>query len=76
MTEPELQKTAALEQISMVLGGLLLLQLKDLDQNQKAAYLNRCGYSTIQIAALLNTTTGALRVALHRSRKITKRKTK
>lgn len=70
MNDSEFKKAVSfLEQISMVLGGLLSFQLREMEQNQKIVHLSRCGYSTLQVATLLGTTTNAVNVALHRSRK-------
>jgi DNA-directed RNA polymerase specialized sigma24 family protein len=64
--------TRALERIAVVLAALYAQQLKDLDQGQKAKRLHHLGFSNVQIAHALATTSNSINVALHRARKSTK----
>ena len=76
MSETHLKRVAnALERISMVLAGLYASQLGDADLGTKAECLNQCGFTNAEIASLLGSTEGAVRVYRHHTRKgKTKRK--
>jgi hypothetical protein len=66
----------ALEKIGKVLGALFASHLGDLDQGLKAQRLSRCGFSNIEIAALLGTTANVVNVSLHKIRKEKSKKSK
>ncbi len=65
---------SAIEKLCLILGALYAHNLGDLDQNEKAERLSRCGFSNGDIAGLLGTTANAINVALHRARKRAKGK--
>jgi DNA-directed RNA polymerase specialized sigma24 family protein len=70
MSDAAVERAArALERIAVVLAALYAQQLKDLDQGQKAKQLHHLGFSNVQIAHALATTSNAINVALHRARK-------
>ncbi len=70
MSDPDLKRAAnALERISLVLAGLYAAQLGDADLGTKAERLNRCGFTNAEIANLLGSTEGAVRVYRHHTRK-------
>jgi len=64
---------AAVERLCMIVAAQYAAQLGELDQNEKAERLSRCGFTNTEIAALLGSTSNAVNVALHRARK-TRRK--
>jgi DNA-directed RNA polymerase specialized sigma24 family protein len=55
---------------------LLLQQLKSSSMKDKAVQLSIAGFSNIEIADLLQTTTGAVAVRLHEARHSAKKKKK
>lgn len=70
MTELEVARLAtAVERLGLTLAAQYVMQLGDLDQNEKADRLHRCGLANTDVAKLLGTTTNAVNVALHRARK-------
>ena len=64
---------AAVERLCMIVAAQYAAQLGELDQNEKAERLSRCGFTNTEIGVLLGSTANAVNVALHRARK-TKRK--
>jgi hypothetical protein len=70
MSDTDLKRAAnALERISLVLAGLYASQLGDADLGTKAERLNQCGFANAEIAILLGSTEGAVRVYRHHTRK-------
>lgn len=75
MTGSETERlAAAVERLCMVMGAQYAHQLGELDQNERAERLSRCGFSNAEIAGLLGTTTNTVGVALHRARKSSAKK--
>lgn len=76
MTESETERLAvAVERLCMVIAAQYTAELGELDQNEKAERLSRCGFTSGEIAALLGSNTNAVNVAIHRARKGKKKKT-
>lgn len=70
MSDPDLKRAAsALERISLVLAGLYAAQLGDADLGTKAERLSQCGFTNPEIANLLGTTAGTVKVQRHHARK-------
>ena len=70
MSDANLKRAAdALERISFVLAGLYAAQLEKADLGAKAELLNRCGFTNAEIASLLGSTEGSVKVQRHYARK-------
>jgi hypothetical protein len=61
--------TAAVERIAALLAVSHINQQKHLEAGAKVAVLHRLGFSTGDIASILDVTTNAVAIALHRARK-------
>lgn len=64
----------ALGRIAKVLAGMYMTQLGQGDQGVKVDKLNRFGFSNNDIADILGTTANTVGVALHHSRKASKKR--
>ncbi len=71
MNEAEARKALVetLDRIAMVLGALFASHLGDVGQDLKIERLSRCGFTNVQIASILGTTSNAVNVGLHRARR-------
>jgi DNA-binding NarL/FixJ family response regulator len=77
MNNEEVERVVeTLEKIGKVLGALYASHLGDMEQGVKVERLSRCGFSNIEIAALLGTTPNTVNVALHKVRKGKSKKSK
>lgn len=61
------------ERIEKLLALILINQMGSASQGKKAALLNRAGFSNIEIANILETSTGAIAVRLSEQKKATKK---
>lgn len=70
---------SGIDRLSKVLGVLYVHNLGDVDLGVKAEHLNRCGFSNVEVAQLLGTTSNNINVALfnirNKGKKNKKRKT-
>jgi hypothetical protein len=70
MSDTDLKRVAnALDRISLVLAGLYASQFGDVDLGTKAEKLSQCGFTNPEIANLLDTTAGSVKVQRHHARK-------
>jgi hypothetical protein len=70
MSDSDLKRAAnALERISLVIAGLYVSQLGGADLGTKAERLSQCGFTNPEIANLLGTTPGTVKVQRHHARK-------
>lgn len=59
----------SLQRISRILAGILLRDIEDGEQTRKIRRLTNCGFSNLEIAEMLNTSSATVRVAVNRDRK-------
>ena len=64
----------AVERVARILGALYAVNLGKMDVGVKEERLKRCGFSNAEIADLLGTTEGTVKVARSRMRSGKKRK--
>ena len=70
MTDQHMNRAVdALERIALALAAICADQMENEDQPAKAKRLSHLGFSNVQIASALGTTSNSINVALHRARK-------
>ena len=65
MADPLERIADSVDRIARLMAGLLLKDLDGAEQNRKIARLKVCGLGNVEIAEMLGTTPGSVKVAAH-----------